>query len=433
MKKKLVSVLLCAAMVATMAAGCGNKKDDSSDSGSSKGGDKLVYWSMWEATEPQGQAIQAAIDAYTKDTGVEVDVQFKGRTGIREGLQAALDAGTKIDMFDEDIDRVNDTWGKYLMDLEDMAKAGGYEDTANAGLITACRDKADGTLKSIPYQPNVFAFFYNKDLFDKAGIKETPATWEDFLAACQKLKDAGITPMTMDDAYATSVIGYHLGRYVGEAGVREVVKDGKWDDPAVVQMAKDIEELAKLGYYSTNVGTNVWPAGQNQELATGQVAMYLNGSWLPNEVKDIAGDSFNWGCFAYPALPETETKLTAEGVGATGVETNNFGAQVFGINKDSEKGQEAFDLITKITKGEFDKKLADDSIGIPADSANSEWPKLVSCAKPVMEQSTTRFTWAVGSEANENVTPIMKENFIKLMAGTITADEFVSTMTKAGK
>lgn len=37
----------------------------------------LVYWSMWEATEPQGQVIQEAVDAYTEQTGVKVDLQFK--------------------------------------------------------------------------------------------------------------------------------------------------------------------------------------------------------------------------------------------------------------------------------------------------------------------------------------------------------------------
>ena len=146
MKKKILSVLLCTAMVASMAVGCGGKKSDSGSSSS----DKLVYWSMWEATEPQGQAIQEAIDAYTKETGVEVDVQFKGRTGIREGLESALKSGTNIDMFDEDIDRVNGTWGSYLMDLEQLAKDNDYEKTANAGLIQACRDVAGGTLKSIP-------------------------------------------------------------------------------------------------------------------------------------------------------------------------------------------------------------------------------------------------------------------------------------------
>lgn len=427
MKKKILSVLLCAAMVASMAVGCGGKKSDSGSSSS----DKLVYWSMWEATEPQGQAIQEAIDAYTKETGVEVDVQFKGRTGIREGLESALKSGTNIDMFDEDIDRVNGTWGSYLMDLEQLAKDNDYEKTANAGLIQACRDVAGGTLKSIPYQPNVFAFFYNQNLFDQAGIKETPKTWDEFLDVCQKLKDAGITPMTMDDAYATCVIGYHLGRYVGEEGVKKIVTEGLWDDPAVLQMAKDIEELASKGYFSENVGKNVWPNGQNVELAGGQVAMYLNGSWLPNEVKATAGPDFKWGCFAYPELGECETNI--EGAKATGTESNNFGAQVFAINKDSQKSKEAFDLITYITKGEYDQKLADESIGIPADTTNTEWPELVKCAKPVIETSTNRFSWAVGVESNADMTPSIKENFIKLMAGTLDAEGFVSAMQDAAK
>lgn len=428
MKKKILSVLLCTAMVASLAVGCGGNKNSDSGSGSS---DKLVYWSMWEATEPQGQAIQEAIDAYTKETGVEVDVQFKGRTGIREGLESALKSGTNIDMFDEDIDRVNGTWGSYLMDLEQLAKDNDYEKTANAGLIQACRDVAGGTLKSIPYQPNVFAFFYNQDLFDQAGIKEVPKTWDEFLDVCQKLKDAGITPLTMDDAYATCVIGYHLGRYVGEEGVKKIVTEGLWDDPAVLQMAKDIEELASKGYFSENVGKNVWPNGQNVELAGGTVAMYLNGSWLPNEVKATAGPDFKWGCFAYPELDECETNI--EGAKATGTESNNFGAQVFAINKDSQKSKEAFDLITYITKGEYDQKLAEASIGIPADTTNTEWPELVKCAKPVIEASTNRFSWAVGVESNADMTPAIKENFIKLMAGTLDAEGFVSAMQNAAK
>ena len=90
MKKKIVSVLLCAAMVATMAVGCGGKSDG--DGGSSKGGDKLVYWAMWSEDEPQAKVIKDAIAKYTEDTGVKVDVQFKGRNGQREGLQPALDA-----------------------------------------------------------------------------------------------------------------------------------------------------------------------------------------------------------------------------------------------------------------------------------------------------------------------------------------------------
>lgn len=415
MKKKLLSAVLCGAMVGTMMAPIATVQ---------AADDTLVYWSMWEqSTEPQGQAIQEAVDAYTAETGVKVDLQFKGRTGNREALQPALDGGTQIDIFDEDIDRVNSMYAKYLLDLEDLVKETGYEETAIPGLMAACRDAGGGTLKTIPYQPNVFAFFYNKDLFEQAGVEKEPTTWAEFLDVCQKLKDAGITPMTMDDAYATSVIGYHLARLVGEEKVVEIVTEGKWDDPAVLQMAQDIEELAKNGYYSEMVGSNVWPAGQNTELALGTAAMYLNGSWLPNEVKDMAGEDFKWGCFAYPELEN----------GANGIETNNFGAQVFGINKDTKMPKEAFDLVKFITTGEYDAKLAEMSVGIPADTTNTEWPAMVECAKPVIEQSTGRFTWAAGVETNVDMTPVIKENFIKLMAGSLTADEFVAAMQEAAK
>ena len=72
--------------------------------------------------------------------------------------------------------------------------------------------------------------------------------------------------MTMDDAYATCVIGYHLARLVGEDKVKEIVTEGEWDDPAVLQMAQDIEELASNGYYSEMVGSNVVAQVRTQSL-----------------------------------------------------------------------------------------------------------------------------------------------------------------------
>lgn len=155
MKKKMLGVLLCAAMTTAMLAGCGGSSNDTTPAAdgaeteapaadadastetpaAEATGDGLVYWSMWDAAEPQAQALSKSIEAFTAETGIAVDVQFKGRTGIREGLQPALDAGTNIDLFDEDIDRVNTTWGSYLLDLEELAKANDYEATANAGLM----------------------------------------------------------------------------------------------------------------------------------------------------------------------------------------------------------------------------------------------------------------------------------------------------------
>lgn len=216
------------------------------------------------------------------------------------------------------------------------------------------------------------------------------------------------------------LFGYHMSRLVGYERTSEIVKNGEWSDPAVLQTAKAFEDFAQKGYFSQNIGSNVWPQGQNMELAGGMAAMYLNGSWLPNEVKDMAGDDFKWGCFSYPAVAG----------GKDGADASNYGAQVLAINKNSKNAEAAFQLICKITKGEFDQKLAEMSNGIPADSTNAEWPALVRCAQPVMEQLTTRYPWAAGAEDNADMTPIIKENMLKLVAGSITADEFVTALGK---
>ncbi len=382
----------------------------------------VVYWSMWESTEPQGQVIKEAIDAFTAETGIPVTVEFKGRTGIREGLQPALDAGTVIDIFDEDIDRVNNTFKPYLLDLEELAKGNGYEATANAALLDACRVAAGGSLMSIPYQPNVFAMFYNKEIFDAAGVTAVPKTWAEFLDACEKIKTAGYVPLTVDDAYATALVGYHLARYGGEAGVVDLVNSGKWSENDIAtKTAADFADLVAKGYVSANAGA-AWPSNQNGEFALGEVAMYLNGSWLPNEVREITGDDYKWGCFSYPAVDG----------GKDGVEASNFGAQVFGINAKSTVSKEAFDLITYLTKGEWDLKLSQGTLGIPADSTNTEWPAQLAEVKPVLESLSTRYTWAGGAESNNNVTPALKDNFIQLLTGSMTADDFVAAMDAAG-
>ena len=440
MKKKMLSAFLCVAMIAATLMGCGSSGDTpapAEDGGATEApaedaggeteaaepsGDALVYWSMWDAAEPQAQAIKQSIDAFTAETGIAVDVQFKGRTGIREGLQPALDAGTNIDLFDEDIDRVNTTWGSYLLDLEELAAANDYEATANAGLMAACREVGGGTLKSIPYQPNVFAYFYNADIFEEAGVTSVPTTWDEFLDTCQKIKDAGYTPITNDNAYISSLFGYHMSRLVGEPATEEIVKNGDWDNEAVLKTAQAYEELASKGYFSETIESNQWPAGQNTELAMGTAAMYLNGSWLPNEVKDIAGEDFNWGCFSYPAV---------EG-GVDGTDASNYGAQVFAINAKSEKAEQAFQLITYLTKGEADALLSEMSVGIPADSSNSEWPTLLTNVKPVMDSMNTRYPWAAGAEANADMTPIIIENFTKLCGGSLDAQGFVDALKAAG-
>lgn len=434
MKKKAVSVLLAMSMATAMLVGCGadsntegnedqnTEKTESNQEGEEKenSGDELVYWSMWEEAEAQGQVIAEAVEKFNETSDIKITVEFKGRTGMRDGLEPALQAGQQIDLFDEADNTVNIVWGKYCYDLTDLVKESNYEETANPALMERFREQGEGKLLSIPYQPYVHAFFYNKTIFEEAGITSVPKTWDEFLTVCEKIKAAGYTPLTTDDAYATWAFGAHLGRLIGDEAVEEMVKNEDWDNPALLQAAKDYEELASKGYFSEMVESNVFPAGQNSEFALGEVAMYFDGSWVPNETKDIVSEDFEWGAFAYPEV---------EG-GVNGTETVTIASQAMAINKDCKHPEEAFKFIQLLTQGEMDAKLAQDSMGIPASTETQEWPEQLASVKEIMDNATDSIESAGGIETNLDVTPVLKENLLKLYGGSITAEEFVENLKK---
>jgi hypothetical protein len=421
LKKK---AFLAGILITTLLVGCtGNANSTSSSETSAKStgefsGVKLVYWSNWEATEPQGVVITAAVEEFKKETGAEVDLQFKGRKGIKEGLIPALDAEQQVDLFDGQNNKSN--YGDRIISLEDLVKENDYEKDTNPVLIKLCRSYHEGKLKEIPYQMKANGYLYNKALFEKAGVKEVPKNWEEFLKACQALKDADITPITTDDAYATQAFGMHLARLIGSDEVKKVVNNGEWDRPEVLKTAKCFEELAAKGYFSKQVGSNVWPNGQNTELATGKAALYCSGTYIPNETKTITGDSFQWGFFNYPEVDG----------GINGTEAMVLGCQSFAITSKCKNPKAAFALIKKLTRGSWDAKLAEETLSIPADIHNTAWPKQLADARPYMEKCTEIFAVSGGLENNPDVTPALKENLMKLYAGTCTAEEFVANMKK---
>ncbi len=54
-----------------------------------------------------------------------------------------------------------------------------------------------GKQYAAPLGYDAYGFFYRKDLFEKAGIKSEPKTWDEFLDACKKLKASGVAPIAV--------------------------------------------------------------------------------------------------------------------------------------------------------------------------------------------------------------------------------------------
>ena len=290
----------------------------------------------------------------------------------------------------------------------------------NATLINLAKELGGGTLKSVPYQPSTFVIMYNKDLFEAAGITAVSTTWDEFLAACEALKQQGVYALTIDDAYMAAFFGYMMDRVAGFEATKAVA-GGDFTNEAVLKTAEAIQTLVDNGYIDPRAAGNVYPQGQSN-IADESVAMYLNGTWLPNEIRNQTKEGFRWGSFALPNIAE----------GGDGAESNNYGAQCFAINKDTKYPNAAFALVQWLTSGEWDQKLADETMGVPM-ANDATWPEALTDAKAVIDNTTQRLSWAVDMENDANVNAAIKTNLALMTSGQLDAQGFADAFGKTQK
>ena len=344
--KKLLSMILVAVMV--LALGGYALADDPVE---------ITFWSMWNEGEPQATVIAEAAEAYEAETGVHVNIEWRGRD-LNTQIQAALDAEDAVDIFEDDYNRISNTYDKEkILDLTEMAEAAGYADHSYAVLNDQVVSWV-GYLNSIVEQPQVGGIFYNRDAFEAAGIEELPTTWAELLDVCAKLKDADIAPFAQDSAYTNFTFYYHLVRYLGEDGIAELRDNGGWaDNEKAVQAAQDIIDLIDKGYL-VDGAPDEYPASQNK-VGTGEAAMVVCANYVTAEVDNVFGPQ-NWGLINYPAME-----------GGASPDSCYVGANSLAITSYSEHPQEAFDFIMFLVTGDYDQKMADTAGQIPADPHNT--------------------------------------------------------------
>ena len=415
MKKKVISVLLAAAMVTALVAGCGSSGGDSgeggSDGGESSGGGayegvELTYWSMWSNAEPQGQVLQEAVNAWQEETGATVTIEWKNRD-IKNILGSALESQEKIDLFEDDYNRIAHNYVDYIADLTEMADGAGYADQSFAVFNDQATEWA-GFLPCVTEQPQVGGVFYNQDIFEEVGV-EAPTTWAEFLDVCQKLVDAGYAPMALDSTYAPFFFGYHLARYIGQDATAELAKNGGWgSNELVAQAGQDMIDFVKAGYLVEGA-PDEYPASQNK-LALGdpQATMVVCANYVTSEVNNTAGEELNWGVFNYPSVDGA-----AEGVDQSAAYA---GANSIAVTNYSENQEAAFDLAAFITSGEYDQKMADTAGQIPADPSNTA-PASQNGTVEVLQATTAPLTWNMGLNENADLLSSIQEIVVKLYEG----------------
>lgn len=144
-------------------------------------------------------------------------------------------------------------------------------------------------LLAIPSEQGSVLFYYNDKLFEKAGIPDFPKTWDEFFNACEALKKAGITPVslfTADDAWhATNFFTY----FAAGVGGSDVFAPGvRLDSDAIIKAA---EYLKKLFEYTTPDAVGGKWAVSVQNFIVGKTAMLLDGPWVIGMIDEQMADA----------------------------------------------------------------------------------------------------------------------------------------------
>lgn len=220
-------------------------------------------------------------------------------TEYTAALRSKLDAGTAGDLitclpFDASL---------RLFEKGYLTSVNGFKGMDNFTSIakTAWSTDDGKTTFCVPMASVIHGFIYNKDAFDKLGLK-TPTTVDEFFAALDKIKaDGTFTPLAMGtkDGWETSSMGYHnIGPnyYKGEEGRTALIAgkakltDAPWVEPFRV--------LAKWRAYLGD-GFESQTYSDSQNLFTlGRAAVYPAGSWEIAVFEQQA--NFKMGAFAPP-------------------------------------------------------------------------------------------------------------------------------------
>ncbi len=254
----------------------------STEEGSVEG--KVTVWWSKGNTDAEDVAAQAIVDAWSEETGSEVELVFMLNEELPTKLSAAVQAGNAPDIaYSPAADAQlfpSLAANGHLADVADVVAAI-EDDLLEVGIASAPKG-ADGEIYSVPIQLQPFDVFYRTDLIEKAGMSAPPPTeWDDYWAywkeAQDKLRAQG------DEVYGVGLPmstvaqdGDNLMMWLFAAfGASLELENTPANEKAIAQALAFAKDLYDTGYMPSGVVSWAGP-DNNTELERGGLVMTPN-------------------------------------------------------------------------------------------------------------------------------------------------------------
>ncbi|USB31785.1 extracellular solute-binding protein [Paenibacillus sp. YPG26] len=308
MKKKLFSSGISMVMaMSLLLTGCGSDSSGGNTATKTDPGTST-------ATKNEGADISGKITFLTNRTdmiGKEYDDYLKRFNEKYPNIEVELEPSqtdynqqAKVRMASQELPDVmfiptipNSDLPKYFAPLDDMG--------LNEKITFKDFKSFDGKVYGLTTGNSTSGIVYNKKAFADAGITEVPKTWDEFLAACEKLKQKGIVPLASNfkDKWPLNNWVYDLPRLI-ENNPSFPNDKLNTDTPFTMDNGYGkamglLRELNEKGFLEKDINSTNWEQSK-KDVASGKFGMYFLGNWVINQVIGAGTTSDNVGFFPLP-------------------------------------------------------------------------------------------------------------------------------------
>lgn len=326
MKNKVLSVMLVAAMTASLLAGCGTKTDngtaankdnatatEKTDGGADDGQEAsgnpvtLKTVSMFGGTDPNAEVYQAINEEFMA-ANPNVTIEDNSQTSDEDwkaAMAADFSVGNEPDVFQFFTDATANTilaTDKFVTIDEIRAEYPDYaKDTLDSALDAVTNP--DGVQRAVPTTGYWEGLFCNKDLFDQYNL-ELPTDWDSMVTAIETFKENGIIPIACSLNNVPHYWIEFLMLYA--AGEEEYTSIPETAPEGWVKGLEMFKTLRDMGAFPEDTDT-VDDAYTGQLFKDKKAAMQLDGSWYAGGIPDTE----NTVVIAFPGVPDQKAKAGA--------------------------------------------------------------------------------------------------------------------------
>ena len=434
MKRKVLSAILTFALAAMTLAGCaGTTAAPATDTaaapaateegGASEDGAVTLKWALWD--KDTTVYYQPLIDAYTAaHPNVTIEMVDLGSTDYSTVLGTQL-SGSGSDF---DVVTIKDVPGYVTLvnkgviePLDDLIAADGIDLAKYSGVTDQVT--MDGKLYELPFRSDIWVLFYNKDVFDKAGVAypTNDMTWDEYDKLAREITDTTAGSRVYGAHYHTWRSTIQLD---GILDGQHTIVDGTYDftKPYYEMVLAQQQDGVCMDYATLKTQGLHYSAA----FAQGNIGMMNMGSWfIATLIQGIASGEYdvqNWGMVKYPHAEGVEPGSTLSTITGLAIPTS-------APNKDA-----AWDFVMFVSTEEGAAVMASTG-NIPA-MTNQEIVDIISQMDGFPEDAgealITSHTYLEmpANEKSSEIETVLNEQHDNIMNEVSTIDEAIAAMNE---